>query len=189
MLCNTIPQLFKTLRVNSFPLRLNTTPQRNISCICLSKTLLFLSALFRRTSCLSSSVTTLVYSMFFPRNSSFFQTILLRVNSMRFLCYSQPFESFLRLHITSLCTSIPLLHCSLLLNSITALFSAAPFHYLTLLHFTIPLPNQSSPLPIIAIPFLSPIYQTSRLSLSCCSQVSDSLAVCSSHRGNLYIRC
>ena len=51
---------------------------------------------FRHTSNRSHSVTSLVYSMFFQRNSSFFQTTLLRVNSMRFLCYSQPFESFLR---------------------------------------------------------------------------------------------
>lgn len=35
----------------------------------------------------------------------------------------------------------------------------------------------------------SPICQASRLSRSCCSRASDSLAVCSSHRGNLYIRC
>lgn len=128
MLCNTIPQLLKTLRINSFPLRLNTTPQRNISCLSLSKTLLIHSSRFRRTSCLSSSVTPLVYSMFFPRNSSSFQTILLRVNSIRFLCYSQPFESFLRLHITSLCTSIPLLNFSLLFYSITKLFAAVLFH-------------------------------------------------------------
>lgn len=37
--------------------------------------------------------------------------------------------------------------------------------------------------------FPSPRYQASRLSRSCCSRVSDSLAVCSSHRGNPRIRC
>lgn len=179
MLCITIPPLLKTLRINSFPLRLNTTPQRNISCICLSKTLLSHSSRFRRTSCLSCSVTALVYSMFFPRNSSSLQTILLRVNSMRFICYSQPFESFLRPHITFHCASIPLLNFSLLFYSITKLFAAL---------------NYSIAEPIIAVTphrkaFLSLIYQTSRLNRFFCSQVSDSLAVCSSHRGNLCIRC
>lgn len=135
---------------------------------CLSKTLLIHSSRFRYISCPRYSVTTLVGSMFFPRNSSFFQTILWRVNSMRFLCYSQPFESFLRLHTTLHCPSIPLLN-----------FAA--------LHFAIAE-------PIIAVTThrkasLSPIYQTSRLSRSCCSQVSGSLAVCSSRQGNLCSRC
>lgn len=156
MLCITILTLLKTLRITSFPLRLNTTPQRNISCICLSKTLLSHSSRFLRTSCLSSSVTTLVDSMFFRRNSLFLQTILLRVKSMRFLCCSQPFESFLRLNTTEPCCSIPLL------------FIAFPFYYLT---------------------FLSLIYQASRLNRFFCNQVSDSLAVYSSHRGNLCSRC
>lgn len=175
MLCNTIPQLLKTLPINSFPLRLYTTPQRNISCICLSKTLLSHPSRFRRTSCLSSSATSLVYSMFFPRNSSFFQTILLRVISMQFLCYSQPFESFLRLRFTRLLHSITF-HCS----------------SIPLLNFSLPFYSIAE--PIIAVTphrkaFLSLIYQTSRLNRSFCSQVSDSLAVYSSHRGNRYIRC
>lgn len=168
MLCNTIPPLLKTLRINSFPLRLNPVPQRNISCICLSKTLLSHSSRFRRTSSPCYSVTNLVYSMFFQSNSSSFQTILLRVNSMRFLCYSQPFESFLRLHITCHCSSILLLNFAALHYAITK--------------------------PIIAVTphrkaFLSLIYQTSRLNRSCCNQVSGSSAVCSSRQGNLCSRC
>lgn len=155
---------------------------------------------FRHTSNLSHSVTSLVYSMFFPRNSSFSQTILLRVNSMRFLCYSQPFESFLRqsytfqfrdwstlllsyhhcatlfLWLSSLCNSFDRHYFSLHFHSIIALGSTLLIHYRTD-HCRYPL-SQSLSLEL----------RTNRLNRSCCSQVSDSLAVYSSHRGNLCIR-
>lgn len=145
MLCKTIPPLFKTLRINSFPLRLNPVPQRNISCICLSKTLPSHSSRFRRTSSQCYSVTNLVYSMFFQSNSSSFQTILLRVNSMRFLCYSQPFESFLRLHITCHCSSIPLLNFAALRYSIAILDNSYPFRCPTSRSFSVDyIPNKSS---------------------------------------------
>lgn len=175
-------KLFVSLRITSSPLRLNPVPTQNRSPQCysldtpnhsvqflhFSKTTLRISKLFRYKSCLRYSVTTLVDSMFFPRNSSFFQTILLRVNSMRFLCCSSLFSP-------------------LLLPSYAFRDCSFGNH-----RNTIPMPFESLRFLRHSRHFLSlplPIYQTSRLSRSFCSPVSDSLAVCSSHRGNLYIRC
>lgn len=129
--------------------------------------------------------------MFFPRNSLFFQAILLRVKSMRFLCYSRLFAPFLRPSYAFQLRdwSTLFLWQSLLYYSFAILDISYPFRCLNFsfpgLHFSV--------LRYSATPkcnsFPSPIYQASRLSRSCCSRVSDSLAVCSSHRGNLYIRC
>lgn len=113
----------------------------------------------------------------------FFQTILLRVKSMRFLCYSRLFAPFLRPGY------------AFQLRDWSTLFLCTP-----LLLFEPRFPCFSPHYGSFAIldisyPFRCPTSQnlsfalrTNRLSRSCCSQASDSLEVCSSHRDNLCSR-
>lgn len=145
---------------------------------------------FRHTSNLSHSVTSLVYSMFFQRNSSFFQTTLLRVNSMRFLCYSQPFESFLRpSHAFQLRDwSTLFIWLSSLCNSFARHYFSLHFHSVTTLCSTSLIPCRTDRCRYPSSQIFSLELRTSRLSRSCCNRVSDSLAVYSSRQGNLCIR-
>lgn len=105
----------------------------------------------------------------------------LAIIAVLFPCLSPHYDS-----ITLPRASLHCLHFSVFRYSISRLFSVdtlprGPSHFLRL---TTPSPRHSSHFFSNAPHFLS-VARTSRLSRSCCSQASDSLAARSSHRGNL----
>ena len=129
---------------------------------------------------------------------------LLRNNSCRLYVFPTQFIVFPNYSFASQFYAIPMLlsafrivsspahYLSLLIHSITALCSSAPFHYFSLRLHSITKLCCTSLCHRRSTHFLSlplSIYQTSRLSRSCCNRVSDSLAVCSSRQGNLCSRC
>lgn len=173
MLCKTIPQLFKTLRINSFPLRLNPVPQQNVSEHSMSLPFLDDSLLFYTYP--QQLLSTLCFSHAIHCFSEQFFCESILCDSYAALSLSNRFFAHTLLFIAS---PSPFHFFSLLFHSITALCCTSPCHSE---QFNAVTPRRKS--------FLSPIYQTSRLNRFCCSQVSDSLAVCSSHRGNLCSRC
>lgn len=123
-----------------------------------------------------------------------FYAIPLAIIAVLFQCLSPHYDSITLPRVSMLC-----LHFSVFRYSISRLFSAdalprGPSHFLRLTtrsprhsrHFlSLPLPNESSLYFSMAAQRHSTTLKTSRLSRSCCSQASDSLAARSSHRGNL----
>lgn len=122
----------------------------------------------------------------------------LPVIAVLFPCFSPHYDSITVPRASLLC-----LHFSVFRYSISRLFSADTLprgssHFLRLTtrsprhsrHFlSLPFPNESSLYFSMATQRHSTTLKTNRLSRSCCNRVSDSLAVYSSHRDNLCIRC
>lgn len=134
-------------------------------------------------------------------------SVTLLSSSMQFLCYSRLFAPFLRPSYTFQLRdwSTLFLWQSSLYDSFAILDISYPFRCLrkSSLYFSVATQrhsptaqwksslclNFSFPCPHFSVLRYSTTLKTSRLSRSCCSRVSGSLAVCSSHRDNLCIRC
>lgn len=146
----------------------------------------------------------------FLNNSVLFQTFpppllskLFRNNSCRLYVFPTQFIVFPNYSFASQVYAIPMLFSAIhtvsspkLHFSTPRLVYAVPLAIIAELflrhsrHFlSLPLPNESSLYFSMATQRHSTTLKTSRLNRSCCSQASDSLAVCSSHQGNLYSRC